>query len=250
MISQLFIRGLQQKRGTSPTDSYVFSLAAVKHIESFQFRKNVTFLVGENGTGKSTLLEAIAVNYGFNAEGGSINFNFSTAETHSPLSEHITVIKGARRPQDGFFLRAESFYNLATEIDRLDVCQSYGGGSLHCKSHGESFLALVLNRFRGNGLYLLDEPEAALSPVRLLTLLSCICELAAQGSQFIIATHSPMLIALPDSELYLLSEKAPCLTPYGDTEHFIVTKKFLQNPDRMIKQLFDKKSPSDYSNGQ
>lgn len=172
----------------------------------------VTFLVGENGSGKSTLLEAIAVSCGFNAEGGTRNFTFSTRATHSELGEYITVAK-RRYPRDGFFLRAESFYNVATNIDEMDeepsfsprLIDSYGGVSLHSQSHGESFLALVQNRFGGEGLYLLDEPEAALSPTRQLTLLGEMHQLVERNSQFIIATHSPILMAYPGARIYELS---------------------------------------------
>lgn len=155
-------------------DSYLNTLPAVRYLlegNRLSFPKDVTFLVGENGTGKSTLLEAIAVAYGFNARVGACNFNFSTRATHSELYRHLTISR-ADYPQDSFFLRAESFYNVATNIDELDeapsfgppLIDSYGGISLHKQSHGESFLALVQNRFGGEGLYLLDEPEAALSP--------------------------------------------------------------------------------------
>lgn len=161
--------------------SYLSVLPAIKYLadnKSLLLSNNVTFFVGENGTGKSTLIEAIAVAYGFNPEGGTKNFNFSTNQSHSDLWEHLTLSKG-KFAKDGFFLRAESFYNVATNIDEMDkepsfsppVIDSYGGVSLHNKSHGESFLALVQNRFNGNGVYILDEPEAALSPMRLLTLI-------------------------------------------------------------------------------
>lgn len=224
---------------------FPFSLPVVKHLDHLQLKSKVTFLVGENGTGKSTLLEAIAVNFGFNPEGGSRNFNFATKSTHSELYKHITLVKGVRRPRDGFFLRAESFYNVATEIERLDeessfdppLTGAYGGKSLHERSHGESFFSLVMNRFFGNGLYLLDEPEAALSPSRQMALLARIHDLAENNSQFIIATHSPILLTYPKAQIYVLSEGGITLTPYWETEHFMVTKQFINNPDAMLRHL-------------
>lgn len=205
----------------------------------------VTFLVGENGSGKSTLLEAIAVACGFNAEGGTRNFTFSTRATHSELGEYITVAR-RRYPRDGFFLRAESFYNVATNIDEMDedfsygpkVIESYGGVSLHHQSHGESFLALVQNRFGGNGLYLLDEPEAALSPTRQLTLLGEMHQLAERDSQFIVATHSPILMAYPGARIYQLSEDGIEPVQYQETEHYQLTRRFLEDPERMLRYLF------------
>ena len=234
---------------TDQRAGYVFELPVIKTLDrlgQIKFNKKVTFLVGENGTGKSTLLEAIAVASGFNAEGGTRNFNFATSETHSDLSRHLIVSKGVKRPSDGFFLRAESFYNVATEIDRLNTIQagrsmldSYGGKSLHEQSHGESFLSLVLNRFGGKGLYILDEPEAALSPSRQMTLLAAINDLVHKESQFIIATHSPILMAFPGADIYVLSDDDICLTPYEKTEHYDLTRRFLNNPGKMLKILLD-----------
>lgn len=249
MFSDLFISGIKLKKEIKCEDTYVVNLPCLKGIEQLSFNKRVTFLVGENGSGKSTLLEAIAVNMGFNAEGGTMNFNFASQETHSSLYKHITCIKGVKRPKDGFFLRAESFYNVATEIDKLDsepsfgppIKMSYGGVSLHEQSHGESFMALVLNRFGGNGLYLLDEPEAALSPSRQLSLLVKINELVKTNSQFIIATHSPLLLAFPDSEILMLDEKGIKSTPYEETEHYFITRQFLNNPKKMLDLLFNEK---------
>ena len=200
-------------------------------------------LVGENGTGKSTLLEAVAVACGFNAEGGTRNFDFSTRATHSPLHEYLTVGRTAY-PRDGFFLRAESFYNVATNIDEMEespwgsgILNSYGGVSLHSRSHGESFLALVKNRFGGEGLYLLDEPEAALSPSRLLTLLCEVRRLVESDSQLIIATHSPILMAYPGARLYLLGEDGVRAVDYRETEHYQLTKRFLDDPERMLHYI-------------
>ena len=230
-----------------PEESYLSQLPVVKNllkIKELPLTSDVTFLVGENGTGKSTLLEAIAVSTGFNAEGGTRNFRFSTADTHSDLSGYLTVVKGVR-PRDGFFLRAESFYNVASYIDRMDdepsfgaqLIDSYGGVSLHEQSHGESFLALVKNRFGGSGIYLLDEPEAALSPSRQMTLMVLMNELVKNNSQFIIATHSPILMAFPGAQVVELTEDNIRTVPYRQTEHFQLTKRFLDNPEKMLEML-------------
>lgn len=229
-------------------DSYLYSLPVVKYLSenSIKLTRPVTFFVGENGTGKSTLIEAIAVAYGFNAEGGTRNFNFSTNSTHSELYRHLTVVK-RKHARDGFFLRAESLYNVATNIDRMDsepsfsppLIDSYGGVSLHCQSHGESFLAIVQNRFGGNGMYILDEPEAALSPMRILTLIAEIDRLVKKESQFIIATHSPILMAFPDAQILELSESGIKQVDYRNTEHYRTTREFLDNPERFLHYLLD-----------
>ena len=207
----------------------------------------MTYFIGENGSGKSTLLEAIAVSLGFNAEGGTKNFSFGTRRSHSELHEYLRVAKGVRRPRDGFFLRAESFFNVATEIERLDdepggppIINSYGGRSLHEQSHGESFLALMTERFGGQGLYILDEPEAALSPQRQLAVLSRIHDLILDNSQFIIATHSPILMAYPDACIYQCGNGGVSQVAYEDTEHFQVTRDFLSNPQRMLQILMER----------
>lgn len=206
--------------------------------------------MGENGAGKSTFLEAIALAAGFNAEGGSRNFSYSTRDTHSELYRHITLSRGYVRPKDGFFLRAESLYNSATYIDELDeipcgapfVSGSYGG-SLHKESHGESFLAIVENRFFGNGLYILDEPESALSPTRLLTLMGFIGKLKKANSQFIIATHSPILMAMPDAEILSFSDFGIRPIGYTQTEHYQITKKFLDSPQKTLDMIFGEDKP-------
>lgn len=202
----------------------------------------VTFLVGENGSGKSTLLEGIAVAYGFNPEGGSRNFSFSTRDTHAPLHEHLRLSRPGF-PRDSFFLRAESFYNAASYVDALDtdgtLRAQYGGLSLHEQSHGESFLALIQNRFRGHGLYLLDEPEAALSPTRQLTLLGRIHELVKERSQLLIATHSPILLSYPGAQILQLSARGIEEAVYEETEHYRVTRSFLENPERMLGMILE-----------
>ena len=245
-MTDLYISEIILRKNEINFSEYPFSLPAVKNLDRLPLKSKVTFFVGENGTGKSTIMEAIAVNYGFNPEGGSRNFNFSTMESHSVLHKYLTLAKGSKFPKDGYFLRAESFYNVASEIERMDeapsfdpLVKAYGGKSLHEQSHGESFLSLLLNRFFGNGLYLLDEPEAALSPSRQMTLIARINELEKQNSQFIIATHSPILLACPKAQIFVLTQDGFKLTPYKETEHYLITKQFLNNPEGMLKHLID-----------
>ncbi|MBC2721194.1 AAA family ATPase [Desulfosporosinus sp.] len=245
--SDQYIRSIKLNRAEIPSFSeYPFNLAAIKNLDSLAFHPQVTFIVGENGSGKSTILESIAVAYGFNAEGGTKNFNFSSRATHSELNKHIRLIKGLKRPEDGFFLRAESFYNLASNIDELDseqsfgppLIDSYGGKSLHEQSHGESFFAVFQNKFRGNGLYILDEPEAALSPSRQMSMITRMHELVQQGSQFIIATHSPIIMAYPHAQIYEIQEGLERIT-YEGTEHYQIMRAFLNNTQKMLDILLD-----------
>ena len=221
--------------------AYPFSLPVIRELETLPFHPAVTFIVGENGSGKSTLLEAITIAARFNAEGGSQNFNFSTQASHSDLHRCLRLTRNHRRPRTGFFLRAESFYNVATEIDRLDRIQgllgSYGGRSLHQQSHGESFIALLQNRFGPHGLYLLDEPEAALSPTRQMAALVRIHDLVREGSQFIIATHSPILMAYPDATILAAGPKGLAPVRYEETEHYTLTRRFLNDPGGMVGRL-------------
>lgn len=244
MFDDLYIRAVRLKPHSDDVLGYTAAIPAIRNLKRLELKSPVTFFVGENGSGKSTLLEAIAVAFGFNPEGGTQNFHFATSETHSPLYRFLTLEKGIRRPKDGFFLRAESFYNVASEVDRLEevdrgLLRSYGGKSLHGQSHGESFLSLALNRFGGKGLYLLDEPEAALSPQNQLTLLSRIHQLVQLNSQFIIATHSPILMACPEAEIYAISAEGAVSTEYEQTEHYQITKSFLENPKRMLRYLLN-----------
>lgn len=229
-----------------PADSYLRKLPVVRHLERspIEFKRRITFIVGENGSGKSTLVEGIAAAFGFNPEGGSLNFSFETRATHSELWRYLKLSK-LRRPKDGFFLRAESFYNASSYLEELDeipasappVLEAYGGVSLHKMSHGEGFLKLVQSRFFGHGLYILDEPEAALSPMKIMTLICEIDRLAKADSQFIIATHSPMLMAMPNAEVLFIGEDGVKSVDYRDTEHYLVTKLFLENPDKMLGYL-------------
>ena len=229
-----------------PRDSYLYWLAAIRRLEKkpLELSEKITFIMGENGSGKSTLVEGIAAAFGFNPEGGSLNYSFETRPTHSELWKYLRLSK-LMRPRDGFFLRAESFYNAASYLEELDsipaaapkIIDSYGGLSLHEMSHGEGFLRLVQNRFSGLGLYILDEPEAALSPLRVMTLMCEIHRLCEEGSQFIIATHSPMLPALPNSRTFWADKKGLRPIDYRETEHFKVMKRFLGDPDGAVKRL-------------
>jgi predicted ATPase len=243
-ISELYLRGIRLELTDVDLHSYPYNLPFIQSLKTLAFNNAVSFIVGENGSGKSTLLEAMAVNYGFNPEGGSKNFNFSTNNTHALLDQQITLIKGVKRPTDGYFLRAESFYNVASEIEKLDqdapgLYESYGGKSLHHQSHGESFMSLILHRFRGSGLYILDEPEAALSPARQFALISRMHDLVQQGSQFIIATHSPILMAFPNADVFVIRDEVIEQTTYDQTDHYILTKSFLNHPERILKELMD-----------
>ncbi|RNM18964.1 AAA family ATPase [Dickeya undicola] len=249
MISTQYISRISLNRDKVPSfDLYPFSIPAIHSFDFIDPHPKVTFFIGENGTGKSTLLEAIAVSMGFNPEGGTRNFNFSTRASHSELSNYLRIAKGVPRPRNGFFFRAESFFNLASEIEHLDaepassppVINSYGGHSLHEQSHGESFLSLMMNRFGGKGLYLLDEPEAALSPARQLAMLARMHDLILDDSQFIIATHSPILLGYPDALIYQFDGDSLSQVNYKDTDHYQITRSFLNNPEKMLKELMKK----------
>ncbi len=235
-----YLRGIALRKKPA-ADSYLAALPAVRHLQqlsSLEFRQPVTFFVGENGSGKSTLLEAIAVAMGFNAEGGSRDFSFSTRDSHSELWQLLTTVK-TLPPKDGFFLRAESFYNTASYLDENSTLQRYGGLSLHEQSHGEAFLSLMLHRFEGQGLYLLDEPEAALSPQRIMAMLVALHDLVKKDSQFIIATHSPLLMAYPQAEILHFGPEGIRPQAYRETEHYQLTRRFLADPERMLRELLD-----------
>ena len=244
MLSEQYIQSVSLRRDNLPDNAdYPYTLPAVQHLDDLQLHPKVTFLVGENGAGKSTLLEAVAVAMGFNPEGGTRNFNFSTYASHSSLHENLRISRGIRKPKDGFFFRAESFYNVATEIENLadaggpPLIHSYGGRSLHDQSHGESFFALIMNRFHGQSLYILDEPEAALSPQRQLAVLTRMHQLTEQGSQFIIATHAPILMAYPDAWVYWIDENGIQRKPYKETPHYQIMCDFVNQPERMLSVL-------------
>ncbi|MBA3817573.1 MAG: AAA family ATPase [Deltaproteobacteria bacterium] len=245
-----FLQAVRLERvATADPDAYPFSIPALRTLDELRFDAGVTFLVGENGAGKSTLIEAIAVRAGFNAEGGTPNFHFSTRATESELHASLRLLRTTRRPRASFFLRAESFYNVATEVERLErdnhIPSTYGDVLLHEQSHGEAFMSLVAHKFRPDGLYLLDEPEAALSPQRQLSLLASIHALAHAGSQFIIATHSPILMAYPGALIYQLDATGIRPVDYEQTEHFEITRDFLNHRERYFKHLFASDDPTD-----
>jgi predicted ATPase len=226
--------------------AYAAKLPAIKSLDKLELHPHVTFFIGENGSGKSTLLEAIAVADGFNAEGGTRNFNFTSRDSHADLHKWIRLGRSPRgkRRSDGFFLRAESFYNVATEIEKLGLEYLYGTGgrSYHHQSHGESFIDLMTNRLRGDGLYLFDEPEAALSPQRQLAFLVAMHELVERESQFIIATHSPIIMAYPNATIYEFTAAGIRQVEYRDTEHYRVTHAFLNRPEQTLRLLLSDES--------
>lgn len=217
-------------------DSYPFNIPAVREMGNIDFHPNVTFFVGENGAGKSTVLEGLALALGYSAEGGTRNVRLQTVESVSSLHEVLRLARGVPGPRDGYFLRAETLFNVASYMDEVGYTEGYGG-SLHRRSHGEAFMAVLLNKLRGRGLYLLDEPEAALSPNRQLAALAAIHALVENGSQFIIATHSPILLAYPHARIVLFDGSGLAEVAYEDTEHYAVTRDFLNHPQHRLAQL-------------
>lgn len=245
MLGPKFINAILLDRDRVPNFKlFPFSIPAVRKLRKLELHPAVTFLIGENGIGKSTLLEAIAVKLGFNPEGGSKNFKFETRASHSELYKYIRIERAAPRPMDGYFLRAESFYTMATEIDKLDkvplcgpLLPQYGGKSLHEQSHGESFFSLLMNRLGGDGIYIFDEPEAALSPSRQMSVLTLMHDLVLDSSQFIISTHSPILMAYPHAWIYELTAKGIKRVKYEDTDHFRLTRDFPNRHEKMVHYL-------------
>lgn len=247
MMNNQFIREVRIDWNRIDTYSYLRNIPALQFEEPLVFDHNVTFFVGENGSGKSTLLEGIAVAYGFNPEGGTKNYNFSTFDSHSELHDAVHLVRGVRKPKGSYFLRAESFYNVASKAedyrdgdDMRIYYAKYGGKSLHQQSHGESFLALIQGNFVEKGIYILDEPEAALSPQRQLTLLIEIDRLSGLGAQFIIASHSPILLGLPGARILSFDEGQihPC--EYFETDSYQVTEMFINNREYFLKKLLQK----------
>lgn len=237
-MNQRFIQSISIEWDKIEYGSYLRGIPALQFEDRLEFTENITFFVGENGTGKSTLLEAIAVAYGFNPEGGSMNYSFSTYDSHSELHNGIRLSRGFLKPKWSYFLRAESFYNVATkEEDYADP--AHPSQKYHEKSHGESFLALAQSSFREYGLYLLDEPEAALSPQRQLTLLIEISRLAKQGAQFIIASHSPILLGIPNAQILSFDDGYIHECDYKDTESYQVTEMFINNREYLLRRLLD-----------
>jgi predicted ATPase len=235
------IRSVVLKRKDVPDfGAYPFSIPAVRGLDELQLDPGVTLFAGENGSGKSTLIEAIAVAAGFNPEGGSRHMTVSTRPSHSSLHRYLRLVRGSRRPRTGYFLRAESFFNVATHVEQIaDVAMiSHGGVPLHERSHGESFIALVTHRYGPGGLYILDEPEAALSMRGQLALMRRIHDLVAEDSQFIVSTHSPVLLGYPGARIYVLTGDGIVETPYERTEPVELTRSFLEDPDRFLRHLF------------
>ncbi|MDF1996719.1 AAA family ATPase [Peribacillus frigoritolerans] len=242
-----YIRGIYLNRDRiSSYDHFPLDLPVIRHVQEVAFHPSVTYVIGENGMGKSTLLEGIAIAYGFNSEGGTLNFNFSNYDSHSNLDEYLRLKKGVYKPKDHFFFRAETFYNLATNIEELDressfgskIIDSFGGKSLHQQSHGESFFSAFIERFQGDGLYILDEPEAALSPLRQISMLARINELVQQGSQFIISTHSPIIMAYPDAKILQISDEGMSEVKLEESNHYLLMKQFFEDKDRLLHHLF------------
>ncbi len=239
-----FLRSVGLRPEALGDGPYPWDLPVVRALRAagrLELSTPVTMLVGENGSGKSTLVEAVAVALGLNAEGGTQNFRFSTRESHSPLHEALVLSRGAVRERERFFLRAESLFTVATQLEQYadgsPAVLEQWGGSLHEQSHGESFLSLVSNRLGDDGLYLLDEPEAALSPQGLLALMTRMAELVAGGSQFLVATHSPILLAFPGATIYELDGETIAPVAWGDAEHVRLTKAFLEAPGAFLRHL-------------
>lgn len=236
--NELYLTGLKIKWEKIERSSYLRKITAVKTLDELSFNTPVTFFVGENGSGKSTLLEAIAVAYGFNPEGGTLNYSFSTYDSHSELHDALRLVRSFNKAKWGYFLRAESFYNVATaeeEYSRIQgIPQHY-----HEKSHGESFLSVIQKNFNQNGLYILDEPEAALSPQRQLTLLLEISKCVKNNSQFIIVTHSPILLGFPDAEILSFDNGAIHPIDYEDTQSYQITKMFISDRRQILRHLFE-----------
>jgi predicted ATPase len=234
MMNQI-LRHVELLRDKVPDwSAYPFHIPALKNLDRLEFHPKVTFLVGENGSGKSTIIEAIAIKAGFNPEGGTKNFSSSYRPSESELHRYLRLARGARRETAGFFLRAETMFNVSTEAEQY---RAYGWDHLHEKSHGEAFLWVAVNRFRGGGLYILDEPESALSPQRQLSFLARIHQLVTQGAQLIISTHSPILMTYPDASIMVLDGDGTRCSSLEDTEHYAVTKAILQDPRGMLDRL-------------
>lgn len=237
-MNNLFIQGVLFDWNEIEPNSYIRAIESLRDVEKIEFQSPVTLFVGENGTGKSTLLEAIAVAHGFNPEGGTKNYVFSTYDSHSELCDAIRIAKGYRKEKWGYFLRAESFYNVATQEEKYaDI--AHPSMQYHKKSHGESFLDLAQDNIKPNGLYLLDEPEAALSPQRQLTLLTQIYKCANDGAQFIIATHSPVLLGIPNAQIFCFDNGKIHTCTYEETDSYKITEMFINNRQSLLQKLLD-----------
>ena len=233
-----FLRGVEILQDRVVPGQHPFNIRAFRNGIRLSFDTNVTFFVGENGSGKSTLLEAIATSCGFGLTGGNRDHQFQVEDPRTELGRALRL-SWLPRVTEGFFMRAESFFNFATYLDEVSNLSAYGGVSLHKQSHGESFMALFLHRFE-QGVYILDEPEAALSPARQLAFLRVIHDLEKPGhAQFLISTHSPILLAYPGALLLSLDGDRIEAVKYEDTEHYRITHDFLDCPERYLKHLLD-----------
>lgn len=233
-MNDLFLRGFDIQWNRAMQNSYVYRIPAIAGTDHFEFSSRITFFAGENGSGKSTLLEALAIACGLNPEGGTVNYRFSTYDDYSELASAMRIQRGTLRPKWSYFLRAESFYNVASV-----TTQEYDDGTMedyHARSHGESFLDFIQSTDRP-GLYFMDEPEAALSPQRQLTLLIHLVQMAQRGAQFVIVTHSPILLAVPGAEILSLDGDRIRRIRYEDTESYQITKMFLNNRESMLQRL-------------
>ncbi len=238
MGSPLFVRRVRIDWNALPDDSYVRGITALQDVDEVTFDAPVTFFVGENGSGKSTLLEAIALACGFNAEGGTRNYRFSTYDDVSELADAVLVERQRSLTQSSYFLRAESFFTMATKAREYAVGRSDARARLHEQSHGESFMSWIQS-FSGPGLCVMDEPEAALSPQRQLSLLALLSELAQAGSQFIIATHSPVLLALPNATILSFDDGRMHPISYEDTESYRITDMIISRRESLLRHLID-----------
>lgn len=246
-MSDALVRSVVIKRDDiKDPDAYPFSIPALHDLDELVLDPAVTFFVGENGSGKSTLVEAIAVAAKLNPEGGSRFMRMSTHDSVSGLHRYLRLVKGTRRTRDGFFFRAESFFNVATRLEQMKseaggaaALQPYGGKSLHEQSHGESFIALIANRFGGDSFLVLDEPEAALSLRGQLALMRRMHDLVALGSQFVVSTHSPVLLGYPNATIYALSDTGIKRVRYEETENYELTRSFLKDRDQFLRHLFE-----------
>lgn len=235
-MDDLFIKGFRIEHSLIDKNSYVHNIEALSKLNEFIFNSPITFFVGENGSGKSTLLEAIAENYGFNKEGGTKNYNFKTYDETSDLLKAITLYKGYKKPNYNYFFRAETFFNVASKEEEYSI-QDRIPEYYHKESHGEGFLHLFKNLSSAKGIFLMDEPEAALSPSRQLSLFSLIHDAAKKGSQFIIVSHSPILLAIPDATIYEFNDDGINKIEYEDTESYKIISSFINHKDIMINEL-------------
>ena len=240
LVSELFIQSIEFDWGKIDKHSYLHKIRSIRKLSEFNFTTPITIFTGENGSGKSTLLEGLAIKAGFNPEGGTFNYNFSTFDSHSELYEAMKLIRGYKRPDFGYFLRAESFYNVAT-MDEYYGKQEHGvPHDYHYMSHGQSFLKTIEVNFKGKGLFVLDEPEAALSPQNQMALLVRLVDIAENPSQIIMATHSPILLAIPGAKIFLFDDDNIRECSYTETPSYQITKRFVNDTDRTLKRLLDR----------